>query len=104
MEPWFNKKGKKGEETIPVTTLQEALQLIEWYSWRWIIEEVFRIFKKEGFNIEASELEKTGSVKKLRLLMPDAIIKIFQMRIAWDEPEEAGLPAGIFFIEKKWHL
>jgi len=101
VEPWFKKKGKKGEETIPVTTLQEALQIIEWYSWRWIIAEVFRILKKEGFNIEASKLEKAGSVKKLSLLMPDAIIKIFQMRIAWDKPAEAGLPAGICFIEKE---
>lgn len=87
--------------TIPVTILSEALQIIEWYSWRWIIEEVFRILKKEGFNIEASELESGGSIKKLSLLMLDAIIKIFQMRIAWDEPEEAGLPAGICFTEKE---
>lgn len=83
--------------TIPVTTLSEALMIIEWYSWRWIIEEVFRILKKEGFNIEASELESGRSIKKLCLLMLDAIIKIFQMRIAWDEPEDAGLPAGICF-------
>ena len=69
--------------TIPVTTLSEALMIIEWYSWRWIIEEVFRILKKEGFNIEASELESGRSIKKLCLLMLDAIIKIFQMRIAW---------------------
>ena len=87
--------------TIPVITLNEALQIIEWYSWRWMIEEVFRILKKEGFDIEASELEKGESIKKLCLLMLDAIIKIFQMRIAWDEPEEAGLPAGICFTEKE---
>jgi len=31
--------------------------------------------------------------------MPDAIIKIFQVRIAWEEPEEEGLPAGISFTE-----
>ncbi len=85
--------------TIPVTTLSEALMIIEWYSWRWIIEEVFRILKKEGFNIEASELESGRSIKKLCLLMLDAIIKIFQMRIAWDEPEDAGLPAEICFTK-----
>lgn len=87
--------------SIRVATLTEALQIIEWYSWRWLIEEVFRILKKEGFDIEASELEKGESVKKLCLLMLDAIIKIFQMRIAWDEPEEAGLPASICFTQKE---
>ncbi|HTE11588.1 MAG TPA: IS4 family transposase [Chitinophagaceae bacterium] len=85
--------------TLPVTTLSEALMIIEWYSWRWIIEEVFRILKKEGFNIEASELGSGKSIKKLCLLMLDAIIKIFQMRIAWDEPEDENLSAGICFSE-----
>lgn len=83
--------------TLQVTTLQEALMVIEWYSWRWMIEEVFRILKKEGFNIEASELERGKSVRKLSLLTLDAIIKIFQMRIAWEIDEEDQLPASICF-------
>jgi hypothetical protein len=87
--------------TIPVTTLNQALMIIEWYGWRWIIEEVFRVLKKEGFDIEASELEKGKSVKKLCLLMLDAIIKIFQMRIAWDEPEDRDLSADICFTESE---
>lgn len=87
--------------TIPVTNLSEALMIIEWYSWRWIIEEVFKILKKEGFNIEGSELESGKSVKKLCLLMLDAIIKIFQMRIAWEESEEEGKQATICFTESE---
>lgn len=59
-----------------------ALTCIEWYSWRWMIEEVFRILKKEGFNIEASELEYGKSVRKLCLLILDTIIKLFIMHIA----------------------
>jgi Transposase DNA-binding/Transposase DDE domain len=86
--------------TMPVTTLEEAMLIIEWYSWRWMIEEVFRILKKEGYDIEASELESGGSIRKLSLLMLDAIMKIFQMRIAWEETEE-GLPAAISFTEKE---
>ena len=31
--------------------------------------------------------------------MLDAILKIFQMRIAWEDPEEEGLPARISFTE-----
>ena len=73
--------------------------IIEWYSWRWMIEEVFRILKKEGFNIEASELESGKAIKKLCLLILNVVIKIFQMHIAWNEPEEQGLSAGICFTE-----
>lgn len=85
--------------TIPVTTFDEALMIIEWYSYRWMIEEVFRILKKEGFDVEASELESGASIKKLSLLTLDAIIKIFQMRIAYEVDEQGELPAAICFEE-----
>jgi len=87
--------------TLPVTSLKEALQIIEWYSWRWIIEEIFRILKEEGFNIEASELEKGRSVRKLCLLMLGTIIKLFQMRIAYEIPEDENLSQDICFTKSQ---
>lgn len=73
--------------TIPVNDLNTALNCIEWYSWRWTIEEVFKILKKEGFNIEASELESAKAIRKLCLMIMEIVIKIFLMRIAYNEPE-----------------
>jgi len=87
--------------TIPVTTFEEALLMIEWYSCRWMIEEVFRLLKKEGFNIEASELGSGKSVRKLCLLVLDAIIKIFQMRICMNIDEGEPLPAGLSFTQEE---
>ena len=83
--------------SLPVRTLDDALMIIEWYSWRWMIEEIFRILKKEGLDIEASELEYGSSVRKLSLLMLDAIIKIFQMKIAYETDEEGEMPASLCF-------
>lgn len=73
--------------TIPVQNIETAKTCIEWYSWRWIIEEVFKILKKEGYNIEASELEYASSVRKMCLLIMEVIIKLFLMRLAYAEPE-----------------
>jgi len=87
--------------TIRVTNLEEALLIIQWYSCRWMIEEVFRILKKEGFDIEASELGSGKSVRKLCLLILDAIIKIFQMRICLNMEEEEPLPAGLSFQQEE---
>lgn len=83
--------------TIPVEDNEAALTCIEWYSWRWMIEEVFRILKKEGFDIEASELEYGKSIRKLCLLMLDTILKLFMMHIAYAVPEEEGLPSDACF-------
>ena len=87
--------------TLPITAFEEALMIIEWYSCRWMIEEVFRILKKEGFDIEASELGTGKSVRKLCLLTLDAIIKIFQMRICLEIDEGEPLPASICFTEEQ---
>ena len=68
--------------TKKVEDLPSALLCIEWYTCRWVIEEVFRILKKEGFNIEASELSQAKSIRKLCLMMLETIVKLFIMQIA----------------------
>jgi hypothetical protein len=60
-----------------------------------MIEEVLRILKKEGFDIEASELSTGKAVRKLSLLMLETIIKLFIMQIAYDSAVE--LPASCCF-------
>jgi hypothetical protein len=82
--------------TIPAANIETAMMCIEWYSWRWTIEEVFKILKKEGYNIEASELEYASSVRKMCLLIMETIIKLFLMRIAYAEPE-IEINAGVCF-------
>lgn len=73
--------------TIPVHSIETARMCIEWYSWRWMVEEVFKILKKEGYDIEASELEHGSSVRKLCLLIMEVVIQLFLMRLAYAEPE-----------------
>ena len=86
--------------TIEIKSLDTALLCIEWYTYRWIIEEVFRILKKEGFNIEASELTQAKAVRKLCLLMLETIIKLFIMQIAYAIPEEEVNPHSCFSKEQ----
>ena len=87
--------------TVPVTTLEDALCIIEWYSWRWVIEELFRILKEEGYNIEASELESAKAIRKLCLFMLTTIIKLFQMRYCYNIPEGETLESMMCFNEQQ---
>ena len=84
--------------TIAIQSVDMAKTCIEWYSWRWMIEEVFKILKKEGYNIEASELEYASSIRKMCLMIMEVIIKLFLMRLAYAEPEVA-LSAETCFSE-----
>ncbi|MES2874736.1 MAG: IS4 family transposase [Bacteroidota bacterium] len=89
--------------TIPVESEEMAKACIEWYSWRWTIEEVFKILKKEGYNIEASELEYASSVRKMCLLIMEVVIKLFLMRLAYAEPE-VELSADSCFTNEEQHF
>lgn len=84
--------------TLPINDVDMARNCIEWYSWRWTIEEVFKILKKEGYNIEASELEYASSVRKMCLMIMEVIIKLFLMRLAYAEPE-TDIDANTCFSE-----
>lgn len=90
--------------TWPVNNYEQALTIIEWYSWRWFIEELFRVLKKEGFHIEGSELESGWAIRKLTVLLLDTIVKLMQMHIAYNEPEQANVPdTNLVFNEQEQH-
>ena len=38
--------------THDVMSIEQALQVIEWYKWRWRIEQLFATLKKAGLNLE----------------------------------------------------
>ncbi len=43
--------------THKVASLDDATQILTWYTWRWIIEQIFRTMKKKGLKIEDSQIE-----------------------------------------------
>jgi Transposase DNA-binding/Transposase DDE domain len=86
--------------TVPLDTFEDAKTCVDWYSWRWTIEEVFKILKKEGYQIENSELECASSIRKLTLMIMEIIIKLFLMQIAYNEPE-LDIDADTCFSEEE---
>lgn len=87
--------------TWPVNNFEDALGVIEWYTWRWLIEDVFKQLKKEGCNIEGSELESGWAIRKLCILMLDTIVKLLQMRIAYNCQEGENPEIGTVFTEQE---
>lgn len=87
--------------TIPIENIDTAKACIEWYSWRWTVEEVFKILKKEGYNIEASELEYASSIRKQSLMIMEVCIKLFLMRLAYAEPEQEIEASSCFTMQEQ---
>lgn len=70
--------------THDVTNTEEAKQIAIWYTWRWIIEQLFRTMKKKGFKIEESQIETPDSLMKLFLLGLAAAVQVLCLVYARD--------------------
>jgi hypothetical protein len=64
---------------IPVTTLEQAIEIIAIYRSRWNIEQIFRLTKQKGFGLEESQLETAHALTNMISLVMIAAIRIFQM-------------------------
>jgi hypothetical protein len=85
--------------THEVLSLELAVEVIYWYSLRWRIEELFRTMKKEGLNVEASQLETGAGLKKLVVMALNAALII--MQLVADRDGEAGKLADLVFSNEE---
>lgn len=65
--------------THAVESLEDALRIVGWYRARWTIEQVFRVMKSQGFNIEDSQIETPEVMQKLALAVLIAALRIMQL-------------------------
>lgn len=70
--------------TRKINSYNKALQIIQWYSFRWQIEQFFRITKKQSIDLESSQLERDERLMKLSLFGFAIALKILQLNLARD--------------------
>ena len=85
--------------THAVMSVEDAIQIIEWYKQRWYIEQVHRVLETEGFRIERTQLEQDWAIRKLTLLAMMAVLRILQMMLAYDGDNEQ--PITVVFTEEE---
>jgi Transposase DDE domain len=50
--------------THVVDSLEQALQILQWYRWRWRIEQLFATLKLAGLDLEATQLESISAIQR----------------------------------------
>lgn len=84
--------------THRVICLEQALQIIKWYTWRWRIEQLFATLKTAGLNLEATQLETIAAIEKLTVLALSVALRILQLIIGRDN---SNLGADLAFCKEK---
>ena len=70
--------------THKIKSVAEALQIVDWYAQRWHIEQLFRTVKRQGLDIEASQMETGAALMRLAALALQAAARCMQMVLARD--------------------
>ena len=65
--------------THSVRTLKTAIQILIWYTWRWMIEQIFRTMKNKGLKIEESQIENPKKLQILSIISVATAIKIMSL-------------------------
>lgn len=65
--------------THSVGSFETAKQILVWYTWRWIIEQIFRTMKNKGLKIEDSQIEDPKKLQVLSILCVATAIKVMAL-------------------------
>ncbi len=62
-----------------VDTMEAVMQIIKYYINRWMIEQLFRVVKRKGFDQESTELETTQAIMKQTVMTLKAGCEVLQL-------------------------
>jgi Transposase DDE domain len=71
--------------THAVDGLQAALAIVGWYRKRWLIEQLFRTLKTQGFNVEESQVVEAHALMNLVTAALIAAMQTLQLTLARDD-------------------
>jgi len=83
--------------THEVADAAAAWQIVAWYRVRWVIEQLFRVMKTQGLNVEESQLTTADRLKKLVAMAVKAAC--LDRLLVQERDGKHGLPAAIVFSE-----
>jgi hypothetical protein len=84
--------------THEVLSVEKAVQIIQWYCWRWRIEQLFATLKLAGLDLESTQLESPEAIKKLTVLTLSVSVRTLQMV---EGRENSQLPADLAFSSQQ---
>jgi len=68
--------------THRIETIGDALRCVQWYGQRWQIEQTFRILKRQGLDVEASQIKHARRLEKLAVLALSVAVRTLQLTLA----------------------
>lgn len=74
--------------THSIPDFEAAKHIVQWYCERWNIEQLFRTLKRQGLNVESSQMETSEKLQKLSMVGVYVATLIMQMVMARDGKDQ----------------
>lgn len=84
--------------THPITNFWDACQILVWYTYRWWIEDLFRLLKTEGFQIEKSQLSTGHALQNLTATTLITALQVLNLRQV-NKMQDIQTPAALCLDE-----
>lgn len=85
--------------SLPVTTIEDAQQIVTWYSYRWLIER-FHYVLKSGCKLEDSQLRDVDRLQ--RLLAVYSLVAWRLLRLTYQARVTPDAPCTVAFTDGEW--
>jgi hypothetical protein len=86
----------------PVNDAAQAWYIVNLYIRRWVIEQLFRILKKQGLDIESTQFKNPEAIVKQTIMAMSAAAKVLQLDQAKKATEP--IPVEIIFDTQEQHV
>lgn len=110
---WETKPGKEAIEwllftTLPITSNEQALEVVRWYSLRWLIEEYHKALKT-GCAMEQRQLTSAHGLQNLLAFLAIVAVRLLQLRcLARSQPTQLATelvdPGMLTLVAAKFQL
>ncbi|MFH1325847.1 MAG: IS4 family transposase [Candidatus Falkowbacteria bacterium] len=78
---------EENEELLIVVTnepVSDPAETLKMYKERWVVETLFRAYKRKGFNLEATHITDPERIRKLVAMLSLALVWCYKMGIKYD--------------------
>ena len=86
----------------PVTNKAQALDIIRYYEYRWLVEEYHKVWKSDGTDIEGLRLQSQDNMERLVTINGFIATRILQLKFANEQNDNASCEQ--ILSAKAWKL
>jgi hypothetical protein len=88
----------------PVTSEQQARDIISYYERRWLIEDYHKVWKSAGTRVEALRMQSRANLERMSVILGFVAVRLLQLRFMKEEGSGAAQSCERVLSPTSWKL